>query len=75
MSCGKNIEKQTNVILPYNISQPGDLNKDSPVWYDMSIMVDENVILFLGYRLSIKKEKKEQQGNLCSCSSLSPKGA
>jgi len=47
-----------SVILPHNISQLGDMNKNSLVYADMSTMADENIILFLGYRLLIKKKKK-----------------
>lgn len=55
---GKNIEQHTSLILPHNISQLVDLNKNSSVCDDMSTMADENIILFLGYRLLIKKIKK-----------------
>ncbi|XP_060857126.1 uncharacterized protein LOC132934786 [Metopolophium dirhodum] len=34
------------------------MNKNSSVCADMSTMADENIILFLGYRLLIKKKKK-----------------
>jgi len=52
------IEQHTIVILPHNISQLIDLNKNSSVCNDMSMMEDENIILFLGYRLLIKKKIK-----------------
>jgi len=42
------------------------MNKNSSVCADMSTMADENIILFLGYRLLIKKEEKNQQENVGS---------
>jgi hypothetical protein len=51
-------------MLPHNTSQLGVLNKNSSVCDNMADIVDENIILFLGYHLLIKKKKKDQQENV-----------